>query len=160
WDMGDVGSTFMVAWSPAKDLLAVASPRADEVRILPVHGAGQVRTLPVHNAHSVSWAPHQMLLAIGSGSGHVSIWEIEESPKRIEEFRHPQAGPISIAWSPRGERLAVASTVNSDVIVRNLRDQSERTISIQTGYIGQLAWNPSGTQLAIPIHGGKVIVVD
>ncbi len=145
-----------LAWSPAADQLASASPAdgawlRDASTGLPLHRflghAGAVR--------GVSWSPTGRRLASAGDDGRVLIWSALEGRLDLSLAGHP-GGVEAVAWSLDASRLATGG-----------RDGSARIWDLRTGevlcdlpgHVGAVhavAWSPDGKQLVTGAADGTL----
>lgn len=88
---------------------------------------------------SVSWRPHQNIIAIG---GELGLWLYTDRFEAIDYIKTDL--PIrAVAWSPDSTRLASGSADNTIQIWDALNDfQPLHTLSAHTDDIWSIAWHP------------------
>ncbi len=111
--------------------------------------------LKVANASilSVSFSRDGQKLAIGSGDGSVSLWNLQA--EKQGEFPVSQSAILSVSFSRDGQKLAVGSGDGS-VSLWNLQGKKEREFRVSQSAISSVSFNSDGQKLAIGSADGLV----
>ena len=133
---------FNLAWSPAGELLAVASADG-HIYLYAIGDAGQPTELVAEleglgtDAYAVAFHPEQPLLAGAGTEGHVRLWDIAD-PAEAHLVGEPIVGPpgriFDVAFDTTGQRLAAAA-VDGGTWVWTLGEDhtTERYATLDTG---------------------------
>lgn len=155
---------FSVAWNPDGKTLASGSEDG-KVTIWDVGKGRLLKTLTGHSARisSLAWNPDRKTLASGSWDGRVKIWNVETGHEErslqtslslLDAATHRILLPggekrtpehiFSVAWSPDGKMLAVAS--GNKVSLWDANDG--QLLEILADSEASVAWSPDGKMLA------------
>jgi serine/threonine protein kinase/WD40 repeat protein len=162
------GSTWAVrglAWSPDGKMLAACG---DDPTVLLWDVASGKRlpapTLPSF-AYAVAWSPDAKVLAFPCGDNSVRLWERETnlmlSP--LNDASRAHHGLLGLAWSPNGEKLAVAGS-NQEGAIWSI-SPPRKLVSLDMGYgVTGMAWSPDGkliaTAASASTRSGSVSIYD
>ena len=71
-----------------------------------------------------------------------------------------QKGPLYIAWSPDGTRVAFGGGFEPpyEMKIVDFRDDSLRTTTFPYGYPGEIAWSPDGTSIGVSTYDQEPVV--
>jgi len=108
-------------------------------------------SVEVGHANCLDFSPHDSLLASGSDSGHVEIWDLKRGI-RTESLRHHEAQIDKIAFSPDGNWIASAS--KKDLRLWNMTTRHVSTLSTHISDIHFFAFSPNGSTIATGSGGG------
>jgi WD40 repeat protein len=159
-----------LAWSPDGTHLASAGLDGT-AKVWEAASGREVFALPAQGGAvwSVGWSPDGSHLAAGSEDGTIRVVEgLEQTPKvgvfRAHEPRPlSQTGPIGVrtlAWSPRGDRLASGGVDEQVKVWDPVRGAELARMEGNRGAVFTVAWSPDGKRLASAGTGLVVIVWD
>ncbi len=140
-----------VCFSPDGDRLATAC-RDQTIRIWDVERGLQLIRCDGHSGlvSSVDWSPDGELLASASYDTTLRIWNVDDGTE-LHRFAHPSA-LWGVAWSPGGERLAIAGGYGEDdgeVAIRSRTSWKEPMRCKGHKMVAYcVAWSPDGRLLA------------
>jgi WD40 repeat protein len=173
-DKGQVSQQFglirSVAWSPDGTRLASAGLDG-RAFVWEVASGREFFALPADRGcvWSVAWSPDGNRMAAGSQDGTIRVVEGLGGTPKIHEFKahEPRAfgtagaqGVRTLAWSPRGDRLASAGPDQFVKVWDPLRGALVTRMQGQRGWVMGVAWSPDGQQLATATSSGLVITWD
>jgi WD40 repeat protein len=95
------------------------------------------------------------LLAVGTGSGVVFVFEVESGALRFQILAHP-GGVLSLDWSSRKPVLATAGQ-DGHVRLFDVRGNELAALPGLTAWVEHVAWSPDGEMLAAA--SGKVVCI-
>ena len=159
-----------LAWSP--DGAHLASAGLDgAAKVWQTASGREVFALPAdHGAvWSVAWSPDGTHLAAGSADGTIRVVEgLKETPTvTVFKAHEPRTlnqpekiGVRTLAWSPRGDRLASGGLDNLVKVWDPVRGAEIARMEGNQGMVFTVAWSPDGTRLASAGTGLVVIVWD
>ncbi|XP_067950177.1 fizzy-related protein homolog [Watersipora subatra] len=107
---------------------------------------------------SVSWSDRGNIVAVGTDTGHVQIWDVEAT-KRITSFAGHTARVGALAWnadllsSGSRDRLIIQRDIRS-----NLPSESVRKLSGHRQEVCGLKWSPDHQHLASGGNDNKLLV--
>jgi WD40 repeat protein len=151
------------AWSPDSQYLAVGSEQG-VIRLRKACAGSEVRPLAGHAAgiRCLVWSRDGRRLASADAKGVVKVWG-RDTGEELGQFRHearlsPFRGdkgffeqmpkwPVNLAWSPKGDRLAVAGD-DSAIGVYDLGARRQVQTLHSTDGPKSIAWNPVSERLA------------
>ncbi len=156
---GHAGTVTALAWSP--DGTALASGGDDHtIRIWHAHTGAEIYTFHAQSGSvpALSWAPDSQRIATASAgpltsggppaSGNaVQVWRAA-SGTPIYSYRGHTSGITDIAWQPRGERIASASTDYTVQIWDATTGQHPLIHRTSPWYAWTIAWSPDGKRIA------------
>ena len=108
-------------------------------------------SVEVGRANCLDFSPQDSLLASGSDSGHVEIWDLERG-NRTESLHHHEGQIDKIAFSPDGNWIASAS--KKDLRLWNMTTRHVSTLSTHISDINFFAFSPNGSTIATGSGGG------
>lgn len=97
-------------------------------------------------------------LALACDDGTVQLWSTLDSGPAESTPGNSQK-TVSLAWSPKGHRLAVG-TLDGLIRLRDLEGHRPLILSGHEGRILAIAWSPQGDQVASAAADGMVLVWD
>ena len=165
---GHTDTVNSVAFSPSGNLLATGS--ADQVmmvwdthtwqvlRTLAEHGEDRTNVPPIRGIFAVAFSPlcndtsGPCLLAGIGHAGQLIFWDALSGQSRVA-YQDPEAGLMSIAFSPDGTQLAVGNASvgggNSwATILDAASGQVLRTLPEASGWVWGVDFSPDGRELA------------
>ncbi len=153
------GSVTDVCFSPDGDRLATASFDRT-VRIWDVRRGEQVLRYRRHSGwvRAVDWSPDGELLVSASKNKTLRIWTAADGTE-LRRFDH-SSEPLSVSWSPAGERLAI-SGLDGQVVIRSRASWDEVTrCEGHRKTVGCVVWSPDGRLLASCSHDRTIRIWD
>lgn len=96
---------------------------------------------------SVAISADGSLLAGGARDGTVRVWRVERG-KPVYERRDPRRPATCVRFSPDGARIAVSSSVDYEVHIRDLDGQLDAVLTGHTGIVNAIAFSPDGAWIA------------
>jgi WD40 repeat protein len=155
------------AWSPDSCCLATGNRRGI-LKLRTVEGRGVAQAIEAHKAaiRSLLWSGDGQSLASCGEDGSVKVWKrvsgeqvvkfecaIWPNPRINPDWPFPAPKGTNLAWSPKGDRLAVAE---DDGVTRIWDTGSQQAVLTLHGHSGPaaLAWNPKFDRLASAVKGG------
>lgn len=118
---------------------------------------GEYRTLAA--AYSLAISPDRRLLAVGTFSGVVDVWEIA-SGRQLDSLKGQTALVNSLDFSPDGALLAVASRDGSTRLWDVATHQFLATVATRVPGAEQVRFLPDGRRLAIGYGDGVLEIRD
>jgi len=109
----------------------------------------------------VSFSPDKTLLAAGTPSGKVLIWNINGD--RLSKTIDGTSAVIGIVWSPNGEQLAAGNQSGQIHLysVSTWEQIDAPSLNSENGQdVNGMAWSPDGKLLAAARQNGTVLVWD
>jgi len=109
----------------------------------------------------ISWHPDEKILASGSNSGTVIIWDVLSGQILNKIYGQSEYGNIkSLSWSPDGSQLAVGES-NGLITIWD-PDSGDLITRLEKHWddVGALAWSPGGRFLASGSRDQQFIVWD
>ena len=143
-----------LAWG-GNDLL-IAGSRNGTIKMIDVNKRETVFTLDLTNGGhlapvaAVSVNSEKTLLASADSKGAVIITDL--ATKEVVGLLDSGLGVVEIAWSPRGDRLAVAGREYPNNILKIFKwDPAAKTLQFEREFHGteHFSWSPSGQALAL-----------
>jgi hypothetical protein len=154
WDLaGDITKVTGLAISPNGDRLALLAVRYPENYSLEVHDAATGRLLWTQaldgkaDYPAVAFSADGSHLAVGTGSGRVTVWDASMGTAPLILNGHSYA-VRAVAFSPDATLLAAAGS-DSMVHVWQLSDGAERTPYALKRNVGTLVFSPDGRYIAM-----------
>ncbi len=184
WDTGSGAVLGRVAWPvPGQAVLAVAlSPDGRTVaaggtdgtlRRWDVGSGRELESLPTTSDHLVSlaWSPDGRRLAAGARDGRLWAWDLDRAVPRRRLLNCPRSEEVlvcartmrSIAFNPRGDRLAAGSADNSVTIWDPGREQAAKPTMRLSGHslpVNAVAFSPDGRVLASGGEDERLVLWD
>lgn len=135
-----------LAWSPTGDLLAVGT--AWSLLTLTDDGDILASVGPLEGGvHGIAWAPGPGPLAAATGGG-LAWCQVGSSGEPVEVW--PSTGLVRCLSADRTHERLAYGDLGGVLRVVDVASQEELSISGFAHRIGQVAWTPSGTHLAVP----------
>jgi len=135
-------------WKPgsAEHRLPGLVPRPAD---LPGVGRWQLETQnPREEIESVAWQPNGDLLACGSGTGDLRVYDTREARLAHFAFAHPER-LWALAWNPDGKWLATVGLEDRGTIRLWRSDGTPGAVLEGQGWtVRELAWHPHSTRIA------------
>jgi len=145
------------AWAPDSGCLATGSRRG-VIKLRAAGPDGTVRTIQAHTAaiRSLLWSRDSQRLASSAEDGTAKVWNRDRGEELMKfeaaiwpggdgKYRLPpnvrQPAATNLAWSPDGDRLAVAEDNGIIRIWDTVSRQEVHTLHGHSGPVG-LTWNP------------------
>ena len=139
--------------SPDGSHLCVLAKRSGVLRVWDVERSRQVLELPLGTTDpdTLRLSPGGKRIALPSGTDGVRVLDVESGRGLFRAFPHDSTFVYAVAFDPRGERLAVATTDGYQFRVHLTSNTGVglATSPILTGAVFCLAFSPDGTQLAV-----------
>lgn len=168
---GHASAVTAVAWSP--DGAYIASGGDDHT--IHVWHAQTGKDVFISQGHSggvpaVAWSPDSTLIASASGgpstsggspaaNNAVQVWRAT-SGKLIYSYNGHSSGITDLAWSPREERIASASTDYTVQVWDATTGKHPLVYRTHPWYVWTVGWSPDGTQIASAGPDGTIQVWD
>lgn len=148
-------SVWDVCWSPNSKILAscelnLSSNSFEDcnVQFWDIETGNNILTLNGFFLSS-SWNPDGRLIALGSPTGTILLWNMKEKKKESILTGHDKEAAIwCLAWNPNGKLLASAADDNT---VRIWNINTNKSILVITGHTSDVkgvTWSPDGKKLA------------
>lgn len=147
-----------LGWNPGGTMLASASSDGT-ARLWHVGTALATGVLAGHDGgvEGVSWRGDGAVLATSGEDGTVRLWDAVTGAAGLILTGHT-AAVSTVRWNPRTEVLATAALDRS---VRLWAPRTgESTVVFKDAWARAVAWDPTGTRLAVAVEKGPVRVVD
>jgi WD40 repeat protein/serine/threonine protein kinase len=166
---GQFGLIRSLAWSPDSTHLASAGLDGT-AKVWNVSDGRQLFAAPAGHGWvwSVAWSPDGRHLAAGAQDGTIRIFDMLKDPPSTQVIKahEPRTfgtaglqGVRSLAWSPRGDRLASAGIEGHVKVWDPLRGIELVRMPGQS-WVLQVAWSPDGKRLASATVTSLVLVWD
>jgi eukaryotic-like serine/threonine-protein kinase len=168
WDWADGIATNPREMKVSGDVLALATDgirifvgrNTHFIEVLDVKTSQTIRELRTAAAvYSLALSPDNRLLAAGTFSGVVNIWEVE-SGRQLESLKGQTALVNGLDFSPDGTLLAVSSRDGSTRLWDVATHQFLATVATRVPGAEQLRFLPDGRRLAIGYADGVLELVD
>lgn len=146
------------SWSPGGDRILTNSLDRT-ARIWRADGSGRPIVLRGHSTliSDAVWSPDGRSVLTSSFDGTARVWPSTRS--ELVSWQPPEGVPRQVAWSPDGDRLAVATDGGQLAIL----DPSGRGTAViyrpHGDRIRALAWSPDGRELLTAAADGKAKIV-
>jgi hypothetical protein len=135
------------AWRPDGQHVLAYVDRRDHVRVVAVDSRRELwRSRPVGGATELAWSPAGRRLLVATAGG----WRMLGADGLVLARRsHPFLADV--AWSPRGDRIAVVRQLLDSADVRLVDpDGDSRKLFSGPGRFGRVAFSPDGRRLLVP----------
>lgn len=138
------------AWHPdgSRYVLAYVD-RRDHVRVVAVDSGREIwRSRQVGGATELAWSPDGRRLLVGTRGG----WRVLGADGLVLA-RRSEPDVYDVAWSPRGDRIAVVRHVSSSsdvLLVDPGGRRGDRELFAGPGRLGRVAFSPDGRRLLVP----------
>ncbi|WP_157557531.1 nSTAND1 domain-containing NTPase [Intrasporangium oryzae] len=114
-----------------------------------------------HHVFDVTFVPHTSLVAGASTDGVVRLWDLSQRTARPRTLGSPGSAPLTaVTSSADGAWIAAATTSNLIRIYRVKDGTLVREIQGPTTYLGDLAFSPDASLVAVAAGDGAVHVWD
>jgi hypothetical protein len=138
------------AWHPDGSRYVVAYvDRRDHVRVVAVDSRREIwRSRQVGGARELAWSPDGRRLLVATAGG----WRVLGADGLVLT-RRAEPSVHDVAWSPRGDRIAVVRRVSdsSDVLLVDPAGRArDRELFSGPGAFGRVAFSPDGRRLLVP----------
>ena len=152
WATSENSPIYSAKFSPAEDILAIASFDAIVLQDITAH-----YNLAEFNAqfgpnNGIAWSPSGALLATGIASADAATIDLWDVNKRIQVDKLEGGNRFtvsSLVWSSDGKRLASGSSFEGKIIVWNLETGDKHYLQNEgVSVVGGLGWSPDGNLLA------------
>jgi Tol biopolymer transport system component len=143
-------------WSPDGRTIAFAradcceAGETDGIYTIAPDGRNQKRVYAAA-IQALDWSPDGSALAILSESGRVRLLDVESGEAPRLAITNIGSGKSDVAWSPKGDKLAIATAVGIYVVAvdggrarRVVKARGEFSLEISGG----VSWSPDGRTLA------------
>ena len=172
---GHTDEVFVVAFSPDGKLLATGGNEG--IVIIWNVASGQeisrrFNNMPTqprpgvkYTIRSLAFSPDGRTLLIGSGDGHVKLWDWAED-RQLREFKahnlpnKPEPEVVSLRFSPDGKLLASASMEGTAKIWDFATGNLIATLTGHVGYVWAAVFSPDGKLLATCGHDQTIKLWD
>lgn len=161
---GHAGTVDSLAWHPGGAIIATASHFDYTVRLWKAAFQSQTKQVTGHSGpvHGIAWHPGGTRLATHGLDGTVRVWDAatgEQAGQLGEVLEYPDE-VTGLRWCPDGETIATAF-VFGGIRIWNLGagTVTRQGISSDSNRLGQVAWNPGGTVLAIAVENEHSVLL-
>lgn len=164
FEINGTGSIYASALSPDGTQVAGAGvklswddPAESFVQIWDIARGRSVRrvSLPGDDPDSIAFSPDGTLVACGNMTGDAYLIDVEM--RKIVQEWHTGFGPVTVNFSPDGQRLVAAGTMSCSSQVHTV---FEEALPLELNTCGPLYWSPNGELLAAVEVGGMVSLWD
>ena len=168
WDWADGVATNPREMKVSGEVLALATDgtrlflgrNTHSIAVLDVKTSETIRELKTFAAvYSLALSPDRRLVAAGTFSGVVNLWEVE-SGRQLESLKGQTALVNGLDFSADGKLLAVASRDGSTRLWDVETHQFLATVATRVPGAAQLRFLPDGRRLAIGYEDGILELVD
>lgn len=105
-------------------------------------------TVSMSAGNTIALSPDGTQVAVGGSGEVVTLYQIP-GLTMLDEIRVPNSDAESVAWSPGGDALAVASSFTSEFFVWSVaNDTLLAQVSTGANWVQNLAWSPDSERLA------------
>jgi Tol biopolymer transport system component len=144
-------------WSPDGRTIAFARVfccdddyNKDGIYTIAPDGRNQTRVNSTR-AYALDWSPDGSTIAFLSEGGGIRLLDLESGDAPRLMISNVKGGKSDVAWSPKGERLALASSAGIYVVDVD-GGRARRVVKTGLGSFAELAptvsWSPDGRRLA------------
>ncbi len=138
------GEVRQIAWSPDGRFLAGST--ANQTIAVWNSADGSPVNQITGSATALAWSPDSTQLLLGSVSGQVQLWPINQA-EAAGSWNDHTAAIRQLAWSPDGLTFASGSASSSNWF-RSVDGIGEERSSFRQNGVHGLAWSPDGLRLA------------
>lgn len=151
WEVRVGDHVIGIAWSPAGDLLAVASI-GGPIHIIDGASGGLVRVVEGHRfgTQSISWSHDGRYLASGGQDGKVRIWD-PNADRPIRELEAGSSWIERVAFAP--DAWLLASAAGRHLRLWNLGGDLLQNFALHPSTISDIAWQRGGLYLTSACYG-------